>query len=123
VLRLDEALVRDSWIADGGERVLDGQPLLVFSCHTGEQGPEHLERRGPFSTWDVLADDLTGPWDLRGAHPFEGEPKLFAAPLVQQRDGGWAFVGFRNQESEGVLSFEILDPIPVAVRGGVLERA
>jgi beta-fructofuranosidase len=32
---------------------------------------------------------------------------------VQERDGGWAFVGFRNREPEGVYSFEIADPIRV----------
>ena len=45
-------------------------------------------------------------------------PKLFAAALVRQRDGTWAFVGFLNQEPEGSLSFEILDPIPVGLRDG-----
>jgi hypothetical protein len=29
-------------------------------------------------------------------------------------------VGIRNQEPEGILSFELLDPIPVALRDGVL---
>ena len=38
----------------------------------------------------------------------------------EQRDGTWAFVGFRNQEPEGILSFEILDPIPVVLRDGEL---
>ncbi len=32
-------------------------------------------------------------------------------------------VGFRNQEPEGILSFDILDPIPVTVRDGKLSRA
>ena len=63
-----------------------------------------------------------GPWDIASARPFTAEPNLFAAPLVRQRDGSWALVGFRNQEPEGILSFDILDPIPVAVRDGELRR-
>jgi beta-fructofuranosidase len=40
--------------------------------------------------------------------------------LVQQRNGEWALVGFRNQEPEGIFSFDLLDPIPVEVRDGAL---
>jgi beta-fructofuranosidase len=96
-------------------RVVGGRPLLVFTCHPEEQSPEQVQRHRPHSTWYVLGEDPTGPWDIASARPFEAEPKLFAAPLVQQRDGTWALVGFRNQEPEGILSFEILDPIPVAL--------
>ena len=103
-------------------RVIDGQPLLVFTCHPEEQSPEQIERFGPHSTWYVLGDAPTGPWDIAAARPFTGEDKLFAAPLVQQRDGTWAFVGFRNTEPEGGLTFEILDPIPVVLRDGELRR-
>jgi len=41
---------------------------------------------------------------------------------VRERDGGWALVGFRNQEPEGILSFEIVDPVPVELRDGALVR-
>jgi beta-fructofuranosidase len=101
-------------------RVVDGQAVLVFTCHPEEQSPEQIRRFGPHSTWYVLGDSPTGPWDIDSARPFEEEPTLFAAPLVRQRDGRWALVGFRNQEPEGILSFEILDPIPVELEGGVL---
>jgi beta-fructofuranosidase len=103
-------------------RLVDGRALLVFTCHPDEQSPEQIERFGPFSTWYVLGDAITGPWDIDRARPFEEEPKLFAAPLVQQRDGTWALIGFRNQEPEGIHSFELLDPIPVALRDGALRR-
>lgn len=101
-------------------RLLDDHWVLVFSCHPEEQTPEQIRRFGPRSTWCVVADAPTGPWDIASASPFDDEPKLFGAPLVQQRDTTWAFVGFRNQEAEGILSFEILDPIPVRLKAGVL---
>jgi beta-fructofuranosidase len=101
-------------------RLVDGQPLLVFTCHPEEQAAATKEQFGHYSTWSVTGDSLTGPWDIASARPFVDEPKLFAAPLVQQRDGEWAFVGFRNQEPEGILSFEILDPIPVRLVDGAL---
>jgi beta-fructofuranosidase len=101
-------------------REIDGQWLLAFTCHPEEQSEAQKAAFGSFSTWYVVGDSPLGPWDIAAARPFEAEPTLFAAPLVQQRDGTWAFVGFRNQEPEGILSFEILDPIPVALRDGVL---
>jgi beta-fructofuranosidase len=42
---------------------------------------------------------------------------------VQRRDGGWALLGFRNTEPEGVFAFEIVDPIPVRLEGGRLVAA
>jgi beta-fructofuranosidase len=103
-------------------RLVDGRPLLAFTCHPVEQSAEQLAAFGEFCTWTVLGDSPLGPWDIEDARPFVEEPKLSAAPLVQRRDGTWAFVGFRNQEPEGILSFELLDPIPVALRDGALVR-
>ncbi len=100
--------------------MIDAQPLLVFTCHPDEQSSEQVAKFGPHSTWYALAESPAGPWDIAGARPFTGEPKLFAASLVQQRDGSWALLGFRNQEPEGILSFEILDPIPVSLQRGEL---
>jgi beta-fructofuranosidase len=99
-------------------RQVDGQWLLLFTCH-----PEEQAEPRPFSTWYVLGDSPLGPFDVAGAKPFEDEPKLFAAPLVQRRDGSWAFVGFLNQEPEGILSFEIVDPIGVELTEGTLRRS
>jgi beta-fructofuranosidase len=99
-------------------RQLDGQWILVFTCHPEEQGEPR-----PFSTWYVLGDSPLGPFDIATAKPFEDEPKLFAAPLVQRRDGTWCFVGFLNQEAEGIFSFDVVDPIGVELRGGILRRS
>jgi glycosyl hydrolase family 32 len=94
-------------------RRVEGRWLLVFTCHPEEQAAERRARFGDFSTWVVAGDGPLGAWDVARAKPFREEPLLFAAPLVQERDGGWAFVGFRNREAEGVYSFEIVDPIRV----------
>jgi sucrose-6-phosphate hydrolase SacC (GH32 family) len=101
-------------------RMVEGQPLLVFTCQPERQSDEQVARFGRFATWYVLGDSLGGPWDVRAALPFEADPKLSAAPLVQRRDGGWAFLGFRSTELTGRPSLEIVDPIPVTLRGGEL---
>jgi beta-fructofuranosidase len=94
-------------------RQIDGQWLLVFTCHPDEQGEPR-----PFCTWYVLGDSALGPWDVTQAKPFEDEPDLFAAPLIQRRDGSWAFVGFLDGKA-----FEIVDPIPVSLTEGTLRRS
>jgi beta-fructofuranosidase len=101
-------------------RLVSGVPVLVFTCHPDEQTAERQAAYGQFSTWSVVGQSLTGPWDLTQARPFTAEPTLFAAPLIQQRDGEWAFVGFLNQEAEGRSDFHICDPIPVRLVDGAL---
>ena len=100
--------------------VIDGQHVLVFTCHPDEQSEQQRAEHGYYCTWYVLGESVLGPWDISTARPFRAEPFLFAAPLVQRRDGSWAFVGFRNQEPQGVLSFHIVDPVPVELRDGEL---
>ena len=104
-------------------RLIDGTPTMVFTCHPQEQTAERIERSGAYCTWSLTGESLTGPWDIDRAQPFVAEPALFAAPLVQQRDGVWALVGFRNLEPESIPPFEIDDPIPVELRDGALRSA
>jgi beta-fructofuranosidase len=104
-------------------RVIDEHPVLVFTCHPQEQTDERLASFGSFSTWSVVGESIIGPWDITKATPFTAEPALFAAPLVQRRDRGWALVGFRNLEPEGIFAFEILDPIAVRLEDGGLVKA
>jgi beta-fructofuranosidase len=99
-------------------RLVDGQPFLIFTCHPQEMTQSRLDRSGMFCTWIVPGRAVTGPWDLAAARPLTADPSLFAAPLVQRRDGTWAFLGFRNTEAEGILSFEIIDPLGVRLATG-----
>ncbi|HEV7204232.1 MAG TPA: hypothetical protein VGN18_06445 [Jatrophihabitans sp.] len=103
-------------------RVVDGTPTLVFTCHPQEQTIGRIERSGRFCTWSVTSDSVTGPWPIERAQPFVAEPALFAAPLVQARDGSWQLIGFRNLEPEGVFAFDIIDPVPVERHDGALRR-
>ena len=103
-------------------RMLDEQPVLVFTCRPDEQSDEQVAKFGSHSTWYVVGDSATGPWELARARPFEGDPILCAAPLVRRRDGTWAFLGFRNDEPATLPSLEIVDPIPVMLRAGELLR-
>ena len=101
-------------------RMIDGRAVLAFTSGLEEQTDAQRARFGEFTTWCVVGESMTGPWDLAAARPFRREPDLFAAPLVQTRAGEWAFLGFRNLERHGILSFEILDPMPVRLEGDEL---
>lgn len=103
--------------------LVDGTPTLVFTCHPEEMTAARVAASGRYCTWSLTGQSLVGPWDITRARPFVGEPDLFAAPLVQRRDGSWAFVGFRNLEAVGGDGFEIGDPLPVVLRDGRLVRA
>jgi beta-fructofuranosidase len=96
-------------------KIIDGRGVLVFTCHPQEMTPERIARSGYHCTWSLPSPGLTGPWDVNLARPFTPEPDLFAAPLVQARDGSWVLVGFRNLEPKGVDAFHIIDPIPVTL--------
>ncbi|HUA43866.1 MAG TPA: hypothetical protein VMA77_01485 [Solirubrobacteraceae bacterium] len=101
-------------------RIVDGRPLLVFTCHPDQQTAEQRSAFGRFCTWSVAGESLTGPWAVGRARPFRGEPTLTAAPLVRRRDGAWALLGFRNLDPDAAPKLEVVDPIPVTVRDGEL---
>ena len=105
-------------------RMVEGRPVLVFTCHPEEQSADRQAEHGQWCTWSVVGEpggSLLGPWDVSKAVPFRAEPTLFAAPLVHRRDGSWALVGFRNQEPAGIFSFEIIDPVEVTTQDGSLQ--
>jgi beta-fructofuranosidase len=96
-------------------KVIDGRPVLVFTCHPHSMTPAKAAATGHFCTWSVPGPSVVGPWDIVAARPFVADPDLFAAPLVQLRDGSWVIVGFRNLESQGRDGLFIHDPIPVGL--------
>lgn len=96
-------------------RQVDGRWVMVFTCHPQEMTPERVARSGEFCTWSVPCDGPLGSFDVEAARPFTADPTLFAAPLVQGRDGTWAILGFHNEGDSGDDTFEICDPIPVTL--------
>ena len=101
-------------------RVIDGQPLLVFTCHPDEQAPEQLERFGRFCAWSAPGASLTGPWDIAAARPFDAEPDLYAAQLVQQPRRPPRAARLPAPRARADRRLAIVDPIPVALVDGTL---
>ena len=101
--------------------VVDGQPVLVFSCWPDRMAPDLRERWTGGGVWVVPGESLTGPWDIAAATTF-AHPSLYAARLVEERPGSWALLGFRDTE-DGTFVGEITDPLPVVLDGGTLRLA
>ncbi|WP_129337855.1 glycosyl hydrolase family 32 [Cellulomonas endophytica] len=99
--------------------VVDGLPVLVFSCwptHLAEARRRDWRQGG---VWVARGEGLLGPWDMAAARPF-AHPSLYAARLVEDPvTGGWALLGFRDTE-DGRFVGEIADPVPVVRDGDTL---
>ncbi|MFJ8816491.1 glycoside hydrolase family protein [Amycolatopsis thermoflava] len=93
--------------------VVSGRPVLLFSCLAGELGGERRRRDGRTGTWCVPADAVLGPYDLHRATPLTDE-SLYSGRLVQDRQGRWCFLAFRNTGRDGEFVGELTDPMPVS---------
>jgi beta-fructofuranosidase len=101
--------------------VVDGRPLLVFSCGPGEMDADRRARWSGGRIWVAPGESLLGPWNFEEAVALE-HPSLYAGRLVQDGDGDWCVMGFRDIE-RGAFVGEITDPLPVTRRGRGLRLA
>lgn len=95
--------------------VVDGLPVLVFSCWPDRMTAARRAGGERGGVWVVAGQSLTGPWDVAAATTFD-HPSIYAARLVEQAPGDWVLLGFRDTEG-GAFVGEIADPLPV-VRDG-----
>jgi beta-fructofuranosidase len=100
--------------------VVDGQPVLIFSCRPEQTVGAWRAEPPTVGTWTVAGDSVTGGWDVAAAVPF-AHRSLYCARLVPDRTGAWCLLGFRDHE-DGVFHGELLDPVPVSFTGGRLVR-
>jgi beta-fructofuranosidase len=103
--------------------IVDGQPLLLFSCLTGETSAVRKTDGGLGGTWVARADRVIGPYDLADAQLVSG-PELYVGKLVQTRDGLWLYLAFTNDQPDGGFGGTIIDPVPARLADGrlVVER-
>jgi beta-fructofuranosidase len=87
--------------------VVDGQSVLMFSC-------DH-------KVWVAPGESVLGPWRIEDSVALE-HPSLYAGRFVQDGDGRWCVIGFRDYE-EGAFVGELADPLPLARHGRVVRIA
>lgn len=99
--------------------VVDGTPVGIFSCLRAELSADRLAADPVGGVWAFPADSLAGPFDTADAYRLTDE-QLYVGRLVQDRDGHWQFLAFRNNDGAGGFVGEITDPRPVAWADGRL---
>jgi beta-fructofuranosidase len=95
--------------------VVDGRPVLMFSCRPEWMDAARRSRWDGGGVWIAPGESLLGPWDLDAAATLD-HPSLYAGQLVQDRDGDWFVIGFRDTEN-GTFVGEITDPLRVERHG------
>lgn len=98
---------------------IDGQALLVFSCHATQMPADRRHGVAGRGIWTVHGPSLLGPFDTTTASPFD-HPSLYAGRLILDRSDRWNLLGFRYDE-DGEFVGEIADPIPVEITAGQLK--
>lgn len=61
-------------------KVIDGRPVLVFTCHPAEMTKEQVARWGEYCTWSVPSPGVVGPWDITRARPLHGRARPLRGP-------------------------------------------
>ncbi len=100
--------------------VVDGQPVLVFSC-LGPETSELWRVTAPHGgVWALACDSLTGPFDVSRAHLLLDD-QHYVGRLIQDREGRWQLLAFHNRESDGTFDGRLSDPMPLRwAKPGVL---
>jgi beta-fructofuranosidase len=101
--------------------VVEGRPVLVFSCLAAGLSDERRKAGMPGGIWCLPCESPLGPFNVNRAVRITGE-SLYSGRLVRDRTGRWIMLAFRNHGSDGRFIGELTDPLPIgwAADGGGL---
>ena len=91
-------------------QLVDGQPVLVFSCTPRDVLRPDAADPAATGTWVAPGESVLGPWDLDRA-TYVASPDIYAAQLVEDVDGRSAVYGFVDTV-DGEFVGDIADPTP-----------
>jgi beta-fructofuranosidase len=100
--------------------VIDGRPVLVFSCKQLELGGARALSGSIGGVWSVAADSILGPFDTTRATRLVDE-RLYAGRLVADRSGKYVLLAFLNHGRRTRFVGAVSDPMPVRWHAGALE--
>lgn len=102
--------------------VVDGRPVLIFSCATMHL-PQSRVRSGVVGgVWAVAIPSLSGPYPVRDAIRI-GDPSLYVGKLVKNPQGKWVMLAFVEQDGGGGFGGYLINPRPVHWDGEELRVA
>jgi beta-fructofuranosidase len=90
---------------------VEGRVVLLFNCLRNELSAAKKNTSGSGGIWSVIADSVTGPFDITKATPLTDD-SLYVGRLVRDRDGAWVLLAFHNQSPDGFIG-SISDPMPI----------
>ena len=90
--------------------VVEDRVVLLFNCGSSELSAARKETSGG-GVWSLVADSLTGPFDIGKATPLTDE-SFYVGRLVRDVDGAWVLLAFHNEGPDGFIG-SISDPMPV----------
>lgn len=100
--------------------VVDGRPVLIFSCLPSEATASVRDRRPKGAVWAVPANSVLGPFDIASAETV-ADDDLYVGRLVRRRDDPqWLFTAFRHLDADGRFVGGVTDPVPVQWEGSRL---
>lgn len=102
---------------------LGGRYYLLFSSQATVHSAQRRDRTGRrpmMGTHYMVSDSPLGPFRFTTDAFLVGDPvgRLYSGKLVEDPDGTWCFLAFRNFAADGQFAGEIIDPLPVRVDGG-----
>jgi hypothetical protein len=98
--------------------VVDGRPVLLFSCLAGHLSDTRRDRTvGGGGIWVVPADSVLGPFDIENAYQLT-DARYYVGRLLRDRvTGRWALFAFRHDGDDGEFVGGVTDPMPLTWRG------
>lgn len=100
-------------------QMVDGRPVLIFSCDPGHLAPGRAESVTTGGIWAVPIADLVGPYDL-GPAQMISEGGLYVGKLVQDPQDNWVLMAFVERDERGDFGGYIIDPLAVCWDGDLL---
>jgi beta-fructofuranosidase len=97
---------------------VDGQPVLIFSCLSGDASAGRRASGTTGGVWCASAASLLGPYDIADAKQLT-DRSLYSGRIIKDRTSGeWQFLAFHHDAEDGSFIGEITDPEKVEERGG-----
>lgn len=90
--------------------LVEGKPLLLFSCLGPELSPARHAAGERGGVWVVRPESALGPYEVATATRLTDET-LYVGKLVQRRDSQWVLLTFINQDADGAFVGSLSDPL------------
>ena len=92
--------------------VIEGRPVLVFSCLAAGLSDERRKAGMPGGIWCLPCESPLGPFTVNRAVRMTDE-SLYSGRLVRDRAGRWIMLAFGNRGPDGRFIGELSDPMPI----------